>query len=205
MEKSLRVTLAIGLTFVGLHLAGGALAEDSQPLWSVGLGGSIASDYTYRTLHFSFGDFDESFGKTWMASLSVNRRLETQTSLQTGLDYFQQEDHGEAISVRIACLGAGVRCLFDRDERAHPYLELLPALYMGRWTDDLRDYSITSLRPGLVAGFGFTGPLAGRFQLDVGMKAHLSTGWPQVGYVLSEADYRGVKRLTLGAKILYGI
>jgi hypothetical protein len=207
MRNPLTASVLVGLLAVCLHHSKPALAQDPGPSWVLGLGGSAASPYTYRTLHFSFGDFDESFGYTWMASIGVNRRLRGLTSLQAGFDYFhEQEDLGEWQSVQLACLSAGIRRSFDRNERARPYIEILPALYAGKWSDDLRDYSVSSLRPGLVAGLGVVGPLVGRVRIDVGMKAHLSTEWPSLGGQFSGRDaYHGVKRFSLGARILYGM
>jgi hypothetical protein len=193
-----------------VQVPGSAHAGAGSPTWSIGLGGSVASPYNYlnysRTIpNFNIVvDYDLSFDRTWMASLSVGRRLGGSTWLQTGFDYFTQEDPSEGLSVRMGCSAVGVRYEFDPDERARPYVELLPALFIGRWTSELTHESATNPRPGVTAGIGLVGPVAGRISLDVGIKGYLSADWPSVGYPLGRPDYDGVKRWTLGGKVLYG-
>jgi len=181
-----------------------ALPAQVESEWQIGLGGSLSSSYTYKKLHYSFGDFDYSFGHALVASLSVTRKLGRNTALQTCADYFQQEQGSE--SVGMACMGIGVRASFDPEERARPYLEMMPAVYAGRWSDDIRGNSITSVRPGLVAGMGIVGPLAGPIQFDLSLRGHLSAGWPALrDSYLGSDEYHGVKRMTIGARLIYGL
>ena len=162
------------------------LASDD---WLIGIGAGVASR-------------DQSLDETWVSSLVVSRRIGASTWLQTAVDYFGEGT--SMVSAEMACSAVGVRYQFDPDERVHPYVEALPALFIGRWTDKFFGASATNLSPGLTGGMGLMGPVGGRFCVDVGLRGYLSADWPTVGPHPSVPDYDGVKRWTLGGKVLYG-
>jgi len=146
--------------------------------WQIGFGGSVATKYAYKTLHFSFGDVDEHMDDTFMGTVSVARHLNGSLSLQTSLDYVNQLDPGPGERSRMASLAVGLRALLVPERRAHPYVEAMPALYGAKWTDEFSERSISSLRPGVLAGMGVVRDLGNRVHLDLGVRGHLSSPWP---------------------------
>ena len=206
------------LCFVAFLVAGAtaprpALSQAPSQDWLIGVGAGVVSPYDYQ--HYTWTFVSETFGnhvtentssfrRTWMASFTVSRRISSAMWLQTAVDYLNQEPTGE-VSVQMACSAIGVRYQFNRGGNTHPYVEFLPALFLGRWTDPLTEKSATNPKPGITGGIGLMGPLVGGFSLDVGLKGYLSDGgWPTVGHRPGETDYDGVNRWTLGGKVLYG-
>lgn len=181
-----------------------AIASNAEHPWTMGVGASIAGTYKYGEVDLPSGSYDQAFGARLAPSFSMGRRLGSHNALQMHVEYTSQEN-SDLISARMASLSVGFRRKFH-DHSTSPYLELAPALYAARWEDELSSYSLTSIRPGLVAALGLESSLSSRWTLDVALRAHASAGWPEVGHLPSgEPDYRGVRRLSLGSTISYSL
>jgi len=180
----------------------------STPGWRFGVGGSLATSYAYQTIHFGPGALiptsDLHMSNTFMGTICAGRRLGSLLWIQTSIDYFDQQDRGNSLRSQIACWAVGVRAASNPADRGHLYLEMLPALYGGKWTDEIQEYSLSSLRPGWVGGVGVVGDVSDRIHFDFGVRWHASSDWPVLDSYGPD-EYHGVQRMSLGVRFLYGI
>lgn len=171
--------------------------------WAFGLGGAGAFPYSYHRASQPF-----TFGRTlrfengFVASARLERVLSEKGSIQIALDRYGREDQEHQLSVSILSLSSGARRTIGRNQ----YVELLPSLHLGRWTDQITNGSITSVRPGFEAGAGTVGALGRAVALDLGVKFRYSTGWPNARWRSYDTeDYRGLRQVVVGGTLLFGI
>jgi len=184
-------------------LAAPSNAAPSESRWTLGIGGGGTFPYSYHQRPSPYSSSrEDKFRRAFLAHATANRKIGQRISIQTAVDLYSRADDETQISARIVSFASGVRRRIGREQ----YVECLPALYVGRWTDTVTRNSITSLRPGVELGVGVQGPIAGSFSLDLGLRFRYSTGWPNARQRWYDTeDYRGLRQVILGGTVLVGL
>ena len=183
-----------------LLLCLGAKPTLATPL-TVGIGSGVTSQYSYHTNVFLSGTYEETFGTSLITSLSLDRKVGDRVSLHTNVDHFRSDGTDE-ISIDMASVSVGVRRDFGT---AGPYLECLPAIYIGRWSDTALVYDLTSVKPGFQLGAGVKGPLLGLMGFEMGADFRYSADWPSVRQHFDPSDFKGLRQLAAGVKLTFGL
>ena len=160
----------ISLSCVLLVPATGALAS-----WSVGLSGGFTDGYRYHT--YFFGPASLSGGG--YPSIVASKRLGNRVSLQLESSYLSFGSSYQR--ARFLPVGLGIRFLpvLNPEVRGKPYLQVSPALVVAQlrthyttfmFGSTTVDRGFTEVLPGAIAGAGIAGPIAGKLNLDLGLR-----------------------------------
>ncbi len=145
--------LAILLFAVSLSASPAFASPDGR--WSLSVGAGVADQFTYRSLSYPFGSFDEQFGFSGLVAAGVSRRLSDHVFLRADLGYLGYQKNlqlmwadtnsgvagmwpsGSVLTAQMPFVGVGTRLYVTGPGAARPhlYVEALPTIWVERWRE----------------------------------------------------------------------